>query len=147
MVMEFLPGHPMDYRTELSFGAECLADIHSVRVGSGSHLVRPEDPLEAILTECEEMVRTYMDSDLGDRKLKMKIRQMLDRGWRRCREAAVCKGYECCVNTELNSTNFLINGEGKGNYLVDWEKPVRGVTGPGFGTFPCANHHILENQM
>ena len=92
MVMEFLPGHPMDYRTELSFGAECLADIHSVRVGSGSHLVRPEDPLEAILTECEEMVRTYMDSDLGDRKLKMKIRQMLDRGWRRCREAAVCKG-------------------------------------------------------
>ena len=135
MVMEFLPGHPMDYRTELSFGAECLADIHSVRVGSGSHLVRPEDPLEAILTECEEMVRTYMDSDLGDRKLKMKIRQMLDRGWRRCREAAVCKGYECCINTELNSTNFLINGEGKGNYLVDWEKPVRGEPAQDLGHF------------
>ena len=75
MVMEFLPGHAMDYRTELSFGAECLADIHSVRVGSGSHLVRPEDPLEAILTECEAMVRTYMDSDLGDQGIKMKIRQ------------------------------------------------------------------------
>lgn len=85
MVMEFLPGHAMDYRTELSFGAECLADIHSVRVGSGSHLVRPEDPLEAILTECEAMVRTYMDSDLGDQGIKMKIRQMLDRGWKRCR--------------------------------------------------------------
>lgn len=135
MVMEFLPGHAMDYRTELSFGAECLADIHSVRVGSGSHLVRPEDPLEAILTECEAMVRIYMDSDLGDRDIKMKIRQMLDRGWKRCREATACNGYECCINTELNSTNFLINGEGKGNYLVDWEKPVYGEPAQDLGHF------------
>ena len=76
-----------------------------------------------------------MDSDLGDRDIKMKIRQMLDRGWKRCREAAACNGYECCINTELNSTNFLINGEGKGNYLVDWEKPVYGEPAQDLGHF------------
>ena len=65
----------------------------------------------------------------------MKIRQMLDRGWKRCREAAAFKGYECCINTELNSTNFLINGEGKGNYLVDWEKPVYGEPAQDLGHF------------
>ena len=133
--MEFLPGHGMDYRTELSFGAECLADIHSIKVGNDSHLIRPADPLEAILTECEEMVRTYMDSDLGDHGTKMKIREMLDLGWKRRQEAAGCKGYECCINTELNSTNFLINGEGKGNYLVDWEKPVYGEPAQDLGHF------------
>ena len=35
-------------------------------------------------------------------------------------------GYRCCINTELNSGNFLINGLGKPNYLVDWEKPLLG---------------------
>ena len=135
MVMEFLPGHGMDYRTELPFGAECLADIHSVRVGDDSHLIHPADPLEAILTECEEMVRTYMDSNLGNHGTKMKIREMLDLGWKRRQEAAGCKGYECCINTELNSTNFLINGEGKGNYLVDWEKPVYGEPAQDLGHF------------
>ena len=31
--------------------------------------------------------------------------------------------YRCIVNTELNSTNFLINDSGM-SYLCDWEKPV-----------------------
>ena len=31
MVMEFLPGHSLDYKTELFSAAGCLADIHSVK--------------------------------------------------------------------------------------------------------------------
>lgn len=31
MVMEFLPGTSLDYRTDLAYAATCLADIHSVR--------------------------------------------------------------------------------------------------------------------
>lgn len=146
MVMEFLPGHAMDYRTELFFGAECLADIHSVRGGSGSHLVRPEDPLEAILTECEAMVGTYMDSDLGDRDIKMKIRQMLDRGWKRCREVAAYNGYECCINTELNSHQFSHQRRGKGKLPGGLGEACLWGTCPGSGPFSCANHHLLENR-
>ena len=55
LVMEFLPGHELNYRTELSFAAGCLADIHSVPVGDDTHLLRPEDPLRAVLEECEAM--------------------------------------------------------------------------------------------
>lgn len=135
MVMEFLPGHELNYRTELSYGAECLADIHSVRVGENSHLIRPGDPLKAILTECEEMVRTYMDSDLGENVIKKKMRSMLDQGWKRWEKISVENVYECCINTELNSTNFLINGEGKENYLIDWEKPVYGDPAQDLGHF------------
>lgn len=135
MVMEFLPGHELDYRTELCYGAECLADIHSVRVGENTHLIRPDDPLKAILEECEAMVKTYMDSDLGRPELKQKIRSMLDKGWDLWNQASVGKTYECCVNTELNSTNFLINGKGMGNYLIDWEKPVYGDPAQDLGHF------------
>ena len=43
--------------------------------------------------------------------------------------------YQCCINTELNSTNFLIGGEGKSNYLIDWEKPLFGDPAQDLGHF------------
>lgn len=30
--MEYLPGKALDYHTDLKYAAECLADIHSVRI-------------------------------------------------------------------------------------------------------------------
>lgn len=135
MVMEYLPGHWMDYRSELSCGAECLADIHSVRVGKDSHLIQPPDPVKAILEECEEMFKAYMDSGLGTAALENRIRKMLDMGWEQWKDGAAAGDYQCCVNTEVNSTNFLINGEGKGNYLVDWEKPIYGDPAQDLGHF------------
>ena len=41
----------------------------------------------------------------------------------------------CIINTELNSGNFLMNGEGKKNYLVDWEKPLYGHFAQDLGHF------------
>ena len=32
LVMEYLPGKALDYHTDLKYAAECLADIHSVRI-------------------------------------------------------------------------------------------------------------------
>ena len=147
LVMEYLPGHELDYRTELPLAAACLADIHSVRVGETTHLIKPEDPLKAILEECEAMFQTYMVSALGKSETKEKIRGMLDQGWRLWKDCIAGNGagqafgenadfgYQCCVNTELNSTNFLINGEGKGNYLIDWEKPIYGDPAQDLGHF------------
>ena len=37
--------------------------------------------------------------------------------------------------TELNSTNFLINGENEKNYLIDWEKPLFGDPAQDLGHF------------
>lgn len=135
MVMEYLPGKPLDYRKDLRLAAECLADIHSVEVTEDMRLIRPQNPLEAILEECEEMVKTYMDSPLGSLQTKNHIRRLLDKGWETMEKLSIENGYWCCINTELNSTNFLINGEEKINYLIDWEKPLYGDPAQDLGHF------------
>jgi thiamine kinase-like enzyme len=139
MVMEYLEGRPLDYRKDLEFAAQCLADIHSVQVpkvfigvepktpgSEESGLLRPENPLQAILDECNEMVKTYYQSDLGESKKKKQIERLLNAGQKKVDAVGAYDGYCCCINTELNSGNFLINGEGRPNYLVDWEKPLMG---------------------
>lgn len=69
--MEYLPGHAMDYHTELMLAAPCLADIHSVPIPESEEiLVHPQNPLKAILEECEEMFKVYLESPLGDGEKK-----------------------------------------------------------------------------
>lgn len=135
MVMEYLPGHVLDYEKELFLAAGCLADIHSVLLPENHGLIAPENSLRAILDECEAMVRTYMDSPFGDIGKKKKIRSMLDLGWKMAAKVGDVDPYRCCINTELNSTNFLINGEGNRNYLIDWEKPLYGEPAQDLGHF------------
>lgn len=126
MVMEFLEGVALDYRKDLSIAAKILADIHSVSVTKDDGLLMPANPLQAILDECNEMVQTYYESELGEPKKKEQIRRLLEQGQEKVNEVRDYHGYRCCINTELNSGNFLINGEGENNYLVDWEKPLYG---------------------
>ena len=60
---------------------------------------------------------------------------MLDAGWEMIQKIPVEDTYHCCINTELNSTNFLINGKGGPNYLIDWEKPLYGDPAQDIGHF------------
>lgn len=126
MVMEFLEGRSLNYKTDLSLGAECLADIHSLPILGHKGFLSPPNPLQAILDECHTMVQTYYNSPLGNIKIKKQIEKMLKYGEEKLVSEGVYTGYHCCINTELNSGNFLINGYGKSNYLVDWEKPLLG---------------------
>ena len=114
----------MDYRKDMDIAAEILADIHSVPVTAEDGLIMPMNPLQAILDECNEMVQTYYDSPLGDLKKKEQIRKLLKAGQEKVNQIKDYNGYRCCINTELNSGNFLITGVDKKNYLVDWEKPL-----------------------
>ncbi len=134
MVMEYLPGRPLDYKKDLQLAADCLADIHAVKIDNEKFLVNPEHPLKAILNECEEMFQKYEDSPMCDKEKVLKIRSMLQKGWKRVNELSAVP-YKCCINTELNSTNFLINGYGKKNYLIDWEKPLYGDPAQDLGHF------------
>ena len=138
LVMEFLPGTYPDYNKERDMNAavRCLADIHSVSIPEDeviwgepgavprdtTKLIAPADPAEAILDECEVMFSKYMDSPLGNDKVKARLRKLLDRGHELAKEKNSDNTYRCCVNTELNSTNFLLyQGFAR---LVDWEKPL-----------------------
>ncbi len=135
MVMEYLKGEHLDYKKNLFFAAECLADIHSVPITPPTTLIKPYNSLFAILEECEEMVKTYMNSPLGEMETKTYIRKMLDTGWEAVKKLPKEEGFRCCINTELNSTNFLIDTDEKKNYLIDWEKPLYGDPAQDLGHF------------
>lgn len=135
LVMKYLPGKALDYRKDLEKAALVLADIHSMPVPEEHGLIAPENPLRAILEECEEMVKTYMESPLGSAHTKERIRFLLDRGWEKLTACDAKSGetYHCLINTELNSTNFLVGEEG--DYLIDWEKPLYGEPAQDLGHF------------
>lgn len=124
LVMEFLEGRPLVYETDMNYAAECLADIHSVAVPEDCHLICPEDPFEAMLTECKEMAAVYLEWKDASEDVKIRIKRLISKAGKIVPGEKVCGKH--IINTELNSGNFLIGGEGKGNYLIDWEKPILG---------------------
>lgn len=126
LVMTYIPGIYIDYLNtkDMAGVAECLADIHSFDVDESCGLIAPGNLLEAMLEECEQMVTRYMESPLGDKVVKKRIRALLDRGQEMVSSVSGTAPYKCCINTELNSTNFLVD-KGRVN-LVDWEKPLYG---------------------
>ena len=133
LVMEYLPGWALDYRTDLKLAAECLAQIHSVNVPEDCHLICPDDPLDAMLNECQQMAEVYLRSDKGEKKTKEMLCRLLDTAKKHSKKEQQMS--RCIINTELNSGNFLINGEGKNNYLIDWEKPLIGEAAQDLGHF------------
>ena len=170
LVMEYLPGEHLHYeeKLEMNGAMECLADIHSVKIDPGEviygepetvpkdtvRLIAPSSASGAILDECEAMVRTYMESDLGRDSIKSRLRRLLDRGHeiapggRDGDEGSL--PYRCCINTELNNTNFLVD---KGYVrLVDWEKPLYGDPAQDLGhmlaptTTFWKTEHILSSK-
>ena len=91
------------------------------------------------------MIEIYNKSPLGEEKKKIKIQKMLESGEKKLTMAKTYDGQVCCINTELNSGNFLINGAGKDNYLVDWEKALLGDMAQDLGHFLASDNDFLED--
>lgn len=122
LVMEWLPGTALNYDTDLEIAAHILADIHCTPVPSDSKLLAPAHPARAIYQECLEMVAHYLSWEKADPKAKALLETLVAEIGRLPLDAP-SDAPRCCVNTELNSGNFLIYREGKSS-LVDWEKPL-----------------------
>jgi len=123
LVMEWLPGRPLNYRKDMTAAAEILADIHSVPIRPDTKLLRPADPLLSIYNECLEMSALYFRWKNAEGTVCSLLESMIrDAG--RLAEDAAGDPPRCIVNTELNSGNFLINESGQTSYLIDWEKPL-----------------------
>ena len=146
MVMEYLPGQVMDYEKDMKVGAEILADIHSMQIDPAGSLLHSKNPCKEILDECEQMFRVYENSPLADEKKRAQIRKLLDLCKDKISSMLEYKGYKCCINTELNSTNFLINAEGE-SYLIDWEKPLYGDPGQDLGHFLAPTTTFWKTDM
>ena len=120
LVMEHLPGRPLGYETDLEIAAEIFADIHALP--AGGNLMEPENPLEAILDECRQMVSHSYEWDKADPEV-VRLLQTLEKEISARDLTAPAGIRKCMVNTEVNSGNFLIN-PGAQSYLIDWEKPL-----------------------
>ena len=132
LVMEWLPGRALDYRTDLDIAAQILADIHCTPVPKDCALLRPDHPAQAIFEECLDMVQHYLDWEEADPAVCELLRQLIaEIGRLQLEEPSDAP--ICMVNTELNSGNFLIDGEN--SHLVDWEKPLLSEPAQDLGHF------------
>ncbi|HZH92549.1 MAG TPA: aminoglycoside phosphotransferase family protein [Tissierellaceae bacterium] len=132
LVMEFLPGVPLNYKRDLKLAAQALSEVHSLVIPKDNHLLLPEDPIGAIYEECKMMFDEYSSSAHMEVSVRYKIDSLLDmvEGME-----AEDIGNRVMINTEINSGNFLINGTDKPNYLIDWEKPLYGYPAQDLGHF------------
>ena len=126
LVMNYIEGEPLNYRTDLLAGAQCLADVHSVPVPAKSHLLSPEQPLYAILEECTEMFSVYQNSKYARKETYSWISQLMNMACEKAKGAASDQYQACCINTELNNCNFLVDKDTHFVSLIDWEKPLFG---------------------
>lgn len=136
LVMEYLPGVALDYTKDLNKAVDILVDIHRQSLPENTGLIEAGAGFNFVLDECEEMFKHYTKSNYADEKTTNRIRKLLDKGWEMSEsQKNSFEGlYKCLINTELNSTNFLINEAGN-NYLIDWEKAVLGFPAQDIGHF------------
>ena len=136
LVMEYLPGVALDYTKDLNKAVDILVDIHRQSLPENTGLIEAGAGFNFVLDECEEMFKHYTESNYYDEDIKNRIRKLLGMGWEMSEsQKDSFEGlYKCLINTELNSTNFLINEAGK-NYLIDWEKAVLGFPAQDIGHF------------
>lgn len=123
LVMEWLPGRPLNYKTDLTTAASILADIHSLPLQSKKKdlLIPAQNPIQSILDECQELMSHYWSWEVKNPTVSDTLKRILQEAQSALTDP-LCPSC-CIVNTELNSGNFLINPEGK-SYLIDWEKPL-----------------------
>lgn len=133
LVMEWLPGVPLDYTRDMDIAAGILADIHSVPVPADCRLLRPEAPALAIYEECLDMVQHYYDWEEADPQVIGLLKTLVEEIGR----LPLSEGSDaplCITNTELNSGNFLIDRNGY-SHLIDWEKPLLSEPAQDLGHF------------
>ncbi len=125
-IMEYLPGRPLVYETDLDQAAALLARIHQVPVDPArNHLIREDAPLDLIYRECAGLLQTYFESDLADPAIRSFLEEVIDwaRGARRRERFYQEDPWPCIVNTEVNAGNFIVDPERGRIHLIDWEMP------------------------
>lgn len=133
LVMDFLPGRPLDYGRDLHSAAEILSDIHALQVDRDCGLLCPEDSVSELLLECGRLLLPYREKVGGESAER--ILQLYEKAVREAKREKMREGARSIINTELNSGNFLINSAPERSYLIDWEKPIYGLPAQDLGHF------------
>ncbi len=126
LMMNFLVGRPLDYKTDLKKAADIFSKIHRLDVEPFEGiLIEESDLCRARVEEGATWLKSFWESDSPAPETKMWINslyaycdQHADKMDRYFKNAP----WRTVNNTEVNSHNFIIGPEK--SYLIDWEKPV-----------------------
>lgn len=124
LLMEFLPGRPLNYATDWQEAATIFASVHGQPVDD--HLIVQANPILDIARESDGLIRRYPDHPMQGKRDRLlqyhaDILALADDA-----EALFQDDPLVIVNTEVNSHNFIIDEDEstKRGWLVDWEKAV-----------------------
>lgn len=125
LMMEFLPGRPLDYRQDLEKAARIFSRIHGLDPAEFADVLIEEKQL------CHDRViegERWLAPFLADEKMPLESKRIIGKLLEYCRKEQVRDAYFqsepwlAVNNTEVNSHNFIIGPNH--SYLIDWEKPV-----------------------
>ena len=130
LIMEYLPGETFLYPRDFRKAGRLFAQIHSFshQLPDGGHLIQEKKPLSMMFEECTRLLEVYFRSSVSLPKVCDFLEVILE--W--AAEARAQESYFienpwwCVINTEVNSTNFIVNRQRESIHLVDWEKPLWG---------------------
>jgi aminoglycoside phosphotransferase (APT) family kinase protein len=141
MLMEYLPGSSLEYQTQWRYAAAVFAEIHRTALPAEegpARLIIQKEPISDIAAESLGLIRRFPDHPLSAEKNLLLTYHDRIVNLAEMYETEFSRGYQCIVNTEVNSGNFLIDEPDA--YLVDWEKGV--VSSP----FQDLGHFLVETS-
>ena len=120
LLMQYLPGRPLDYARDLNIAADIFARVHALP--PDPRLIVQADPVAAIAAEALSLIGRYNGDQYREvRQLLLKYHDEIVN--LASTSPTFFRGDPLCmVNTEVNSGNFLIHPER--SCLIDWEKAV-----------------------
>lgn len=122
MIIEYLPGRPLDYRSDIEDAARCMAAIHQLRAPEAHWLLIHHDPALPLLDEAWMLAQPYLswtDAPLESVKGLRGLLDVVESGLSDDNDPFVDTDLSI-VNTDLNTHNFVVDNGSVA--LVDWER-------------------------
>lgn len=130
LIMEYLQGESLDYPKDYREAARLFARIHSFthQLSDGGHLIEENNPLSMTFDECSRLLGVYINSPAAIPEVCDFLQDVLVWADEARRSEAYFREYPwwCVINTEVNSSNFILDRQAGSIHLVDWEKPLWG---------------------
>lgn len=130
LVMEYLPGVPLDYRCDLVKAARTLATIHGIEYTADEtkFLVKESGPFTGIYHEAGRLLEKYYACPQANPQAVRLFEKIMARAEERkkAEKYLIAEPWLRVINTEINSSNFIVNAQTETCFLIDWEKPIYG---------------------
>ncbi|MEW6622524.1 MAG: aminoglycoside phosphotransferase family protein [Bacillota bacterium] len=156
LVMEYLPGEPLNYKTDLERAAAAFSRIHGIEFSEEetSFLVREPGPFTGIYNEACSLLEKYFSCPQRQAETAKILEKVIKQAENRKKQESylLADPWLRVINTEVNSHNFIVNSLQGTCHLIDWEKPILGEPAQDLSHFVIATttmwkrDYVLRND-